>query len=190
MAGVHQEPRFIDEDKCTACGTCTMYCPKPIVDLYNERLNITRAPHIDYVQAIPSSYYIDPKACLRINYETCNLCAQTCTAQAIDFSQKPRKLSLEIGAVVLTPGFGRTDQSVLEKYGYGRFLDVVTSMEFERLTCASGPTEGHIVRLSGKKPLKKIAFLQCVGSRDEEHPYCSRICCSQALKNALKIREQ
>jgi heterodisulfide reductase subunit A len=191
LAMVHQEPRFIDEDKCTACGTCTMYCPRPIVDLYNERLNITRAPHIDYVQAIPSSYYIDPKACLRINYETCNLCAQTCTAQAIDFSQKPRELSLDIGAVVLAPGFGRTDQSVLEKYGYGRFLDVVTSMEFERLTCASGPTEGHIVRLSDKKTPKKIAFLQCVGSRDETcgNGYCSSVCCMYAIKEASVAKE-
>ena len=190
-AGVHQEPRFIDEDKCTACGTCTMYCPMPVVDLYNERLSISRAPHIDYVQAIPSSYYIDPKACLRINYETCNLCAQTCTAQAIDFSQKPRELNLDIGAVVLAPGFGRIDQSVLEKYGYGRFLNVVTSMEFERLTCASGPTEGHIVRLSDKKPLKKIAFLQCVGSRDETcgNGYCSTVCCMYAIKEASVAKE-
>lgn len=163
----------------------------PIVDLYNERLSISRAPHIDYVQAIPSSYYIDPKACLRINYETCNLCAQTCTAQAIDFNQKPRELSLDIGAVVLAPGFGRIDQSVLEKYGYGRFLNVVTSMEFERLTCASGPTEGHIVRLSDKKPLKKIAFLQCVGSRDETcgNGYCSTVCCMYAIKEASVAKE-
>jgi len=190
-AGVHQEPRFIDDDKCTACGTCTMYCPRPVVDLYNERLNITRAPHIDYVQAIPSSYYIDPKACLRINYETCNLCAQTCTAQAIDFSQKPRELSLDIGAVVLAPGFGRTDQSVLEKYGYRRFLDVVTSIEFERLTCSSGPTEGHIVRFSDKKTPKKIAFLQCVGSRDETcgNGYCSTVCCMYAIKEASVAKE-
>lgn len=190
-ASVHQEPRFIDEDKCTACGTCTMYCPMPIVDLFNERLNITRVPHIDYAQAVPTSYYIDPRACLRINYETCNLCAQTCTAQAIDFSQKPRELSLDIGAVILAPGFGRTDLSVLAKYGYGRFLNVVTSMEFERLTCASGPTEGRLVRLSDRKPLKKIAFLQCVGSRDETcgNGYCSSVCCMYAIKEASVAKE-
>jgi len=190
-ARVHQEPRFIDEDKCTACGTCTMYCPRPVVDLYNERLDVTRAPHIDYVQAIPSSYYIDPRACLRINYETCNLCAQTCTAQAIDFSQKPRELSLDIGAVVLAPGFGRIDQSVLKRFGYGRFPDVVTSLEFERLTCASGPTEGHIVRLSDERPPKKIAFLQCVGSRDETcgNGYCSSVCCMYAIKEASVAKE-
>ena len=170
---------------------CTMYCPRPVVDTYNERLEITRAPHIDYAQAIPSSYYIDAKACLRVNFETCNLCAQTCTAGAIDFSQKPKNLELEVGAVVLTPGFGRVDESVLEKFGYGRYPDVLTAFEFERLTCASGPTEGHIVRPSDNRPPKKIAFLQCIGSRDETcgNGYCSSVCCMYAIKEASVAKE-
>ena len=191
VARVHQEPRFIDEDKCTACGMCTMYCPRPVVDTYNERLEVTRAPHIDYAQAIPSSYYIDAKACLRVNYETCNLCAQTCTAKAIDFSQKPKEHALEVGAVVLAPGFGRVDSSVLERFGYGRYPDVVTSYEFERLTCASGPTEGHIVRPSDNKTPRKIAFLQCIGSRDETcgNGYCSTVCCMYAIKEASVAKE-
>jgi len=190
-ARVHQEPRFIDEDKCTACGTCTMYCPRPVVDLYNERLDITRAPHIDYPQAIPAVYYIDPKVCLRVNYETCNLCAQTCTAKAIDFSQKPREHVLDVGAVVLAPGFGKIDPAVLARFGYGKHPDVVTSLEFERLTCASGPTEGHIVRLSDHKTPKKIAFLQCIGSRDETcgNGYCSSVCCMYAVKEASVAKE-
>ncbi len=168
-----------------------MYCPRPVVDWYNERLEVTRAPHIDYAQAIPSSYYIDPKACLRVNFETCNLCAQTCTAQAIDFSQKPKNLELNVGAVVLAPGFGKVDMEVLEKFGYGRFPDVVTSLEFERLTCASGPTEGHIVRPSDQKTPKKIAFLQCIGSRDETcgNGYCSSVCCMYAIKEASVAKE-
>lgn len=191
MARVHQEPRYIDEDKCTACGTCTMYCPRVIPDTYNERLDVTRAPHIDYAQAIPSSYAIDPKACLRVNYDTCNVCAQTCTAQAIDFSQRPKDHELEVGAVVLAPGFGRIDPAVLERYGYGRFPDVVTSLEFERLTCASGPSEGEIVRPSDQAHPKKIAFLQCVGSRDETcgNGYCSSVCCMYALKEASVAKE-
>ena len=191
MARVHQAPRYIDEDKCTGCGTCTMYCPRPVVDWYNERLDVTRAPHIDYAQAIPSSYYIDPKACLRVNYQTCNLCAQTCTAGAIDFTQKPKELELNVGAVVLAPGFGRLDPEVLERFGYGRFPDVVTSLEFERLTCASGPTEGHIVRPSDQKVPKKIAFLQCIGSRDEtcDNGYCSSVCCMYAIKEASVAKE-
>lgn len=190
-ARVHQEPRFIDEDKCTACGTCTMYCPRPVVDLYNERLDITRAPHIDYPQAIPAVYYIDAKACLRVNYESCNLCAQTCTAKAIDFSQKPREHVLDVGAVVLAPGFGKIDPAVLARFGYGKHPDVVTSLEFERLTCASGPTEGHIVRLSDHKTPKKIAFLQCIGSRDETcgNGYCSSVCCMYAVKEASVAKE-
>ena len=190
-ATVLKRPRYIDEDKCTACGTCTMYCPKPVVDWYNERLEVTRAPHIDYAQAIPSSYYIDARECLRINHETCNLCAQTCTAGAIDFSQQPKTLELSVGGVVLTPGFGRVDDEVLERFGYGRFPDVVTSLEFERLTCAAGPTEGHIVRPSDETTPKKIAFLQCVGSRDETcgNGFCSSVCCMYAIKEASVAKE-
>ena len=191
VAKVYQAPRYINEDLCTACGMCTMYCPRPIVDTYNERLEITRAPHIDYAQAIPSSYYIDAKACLRVNYETCNLCAQTCTAGAIDFTQKPKNLELNVGAVILSPGFGRVDDEVLEKFGYGKYPDVLTSFEFERLTCASGPTEGHIVRPSDHKTPKKIAFLQCIGSRDETcgNGYCSSVCCMYAIKEASVAKE-
>ncbi len=191
VAKVLKRPRYIDEDKCTACGICTMYCPKPVVDWYNERLEVTRAPHIDYAQAIPSSYYIDAKECLRVNHETCNLCAQTCTAGAIDFSQKPENLELQVGSVVLAPGFGRIDDEVLERFGYGKYPDVVTSLEFERLTCASGPTEGHIVRPSDQTTPKKIAFLQCVGSRDEScgNGFCSSVCCMYAIKEASVAKE-
>jgi len=190
-ARVNQQPRYINEDLCTACGTCTMYCPKTVVDTYNERLDVTRAPRIDYAQAIPASYYIDAKECLRLNHETCNLCAQTCTAKAIDFTQKPRELELSVGAVVLAPGFGRVDGSVLEKYGYGRFPNVVTSFEFERLTCASGPSEGHVLKFSDNGEPRKIAFLQCVGSRDETcgNGYCSSVCCMYAVKEASVAKE-
>lgn len=190
-AGVHQEPRFIDEDKCTACGTCTMYCPRPVVDLYNERLSITRAPHIDYAQAVPSSYYIDPKACLRINYETCNLCAQTCTAQAIDFSQKPREFNLDIGAVILAPGFGRLNEEILSRFGYGAYPNVLTSFEFERMMCASGPSNGVILRPSDERRPKRIAILQCVGSRDLtcNNGYCSSVCCMYAIKETAVAKE-
>ncbi|NIA08535.1 MAG: FAD-dependent oxidoreductase, partial [Nitrospiraceae bacterium] len=187
VAQVHQEPRYIDENICTGCGTCTMYCPRPAVDLYNERLAITRAPRIDYPQAVPATHYIDAQACLRLNYESCNLCSQVCMAHAIDFEQKPKELSLDVGAVVLAPGFGRVDKSVLERFGYGRFPDVITSLELERLSCASGPTEGHIVRISDERPPKKIAFLQCVGSRDETcgNGYCSMY----AIKEASLAKE-
>ena len=168
-----------------------MYCPRPAVDLYNERLAITRAPRIDYPQAVPATHYIDAQACLRLNYESCNLCSQVCMAHAIDFEQKPKELSLDVGAVVLAPGFGRVDKSVLERFGYGRFPDVITSLELERLSCASGPTEGHIVRISDERPPKKIAFLQCVGSRDETcgNGYCSSVCCMYAIKEASLAKE-
>ncbi len=190
-ARVRKEPRFIDEEACTGCGQCTLYCPRIIGDGYNERLMLTRAAHIDYAQAVPTSYYIDAEACLRVNYQTCGLCANICQAKAIRFDQKEEILDLHVGAVILAPGFGRTDREVLSRYGWGRYEDVVTAFEFERLMCASGPTGGEIVRPSDGRHPKRIAFLQCIGSRDErcKRGYCSSVCCMYAIKEATMARE-
>lgn len=190
-ARVHRLPRFINEDLCTACGVCTMYCPVMVSDNYNEDLAITRAPHKDYPQAVPASFYIDPKKCLFLNYETCQICVPTCQAKAIDFSQKEESLDLSVGAVVLAPGFGRISDEVLARYGYGRFPDVVTSLEFERIMCASGPSRGEIIRPSDGKHPQKIAFLQCIGSRDitSGNGYCSSVCCMYAIKEATIVKE-
>ncbi|MDO9463611.1 MAG: 4Fe-4S binding protein, partial [Deltaproteobacteria bacterium] len=178
-ARIHCEPRFINEDLCTACGQCTMYCPVFVTDAYNEGLAITKAPHKDYAQAVPAAFYIDPKKCLFLNHETCQICVPTCQAKAIDFSQKEEWLDLNVGAVILAPGFGRISDEVLSRYGYGRFPDVVTSLEFERIMCASGPSQGEIIRPSDGKHPKRIAFLQCIGSRDltSGNGYCSSVCC-------------
>ncbi|TSA08940.1 MAG: CoB--CoM heterodisulfide reductase iron-sulfur subunit A family protein [Deltaproteobacteria bacterium] len=190
-ARVHREPRFINEDLCTACGDCTMYCPVFVSDGYNEGLAITRAPHKDYPQAVPTSFYIDAKMCLFLNHETCQICVPTCQAKAIDFSQKEERLDLSVGAVILSPGFGRIHDDVLARYGYGRFPDVVTSLEFERIMCASGPSMGEVIRPSDGKHPKRIAFLQCVGSRDINtgNGYCSSVCCMYAVKGATIVKE-
>jgi heterodisulfide reductase subunit A len=190
-ARVRRRPRFIDEEACTGCGQCTLYCPLTIADAYNERLNLTRAAHIDYAQAVPTSYYIDARACLRVNYETCGLCASICRAKAIRFDEKEVVEDLAVGAVVLAPGFGRVGKDILARYGWGRYQDVVTSFEFERLMCASGPTGGEIVRPSDRAHPKTIAFLQCIGSRDERcgNGYCSSVCCMYAIKEASMARE-
>lgn len=168
-----------------------MYCPVMISDNYNEGLAITRAPHKDYPQAVPASFYIDPKKCLFLNYETCQICIPTCQAKAIDFSQKEERLDLSVGAVILAPGFGRISDKVLARYGYGRFPDVVTSLEFERIMCASGPSWGEIIRPSDGKHPQKIAFLQCIGSRDitSGNGYCSSVCCMYAVKEATVVKE-
>ncbi len=190
-AKLEVRPRYVDPTKCTACGMCTTYCPKEIVDEYNEGLDFTASIHIDYPQAVPTVYYIDEKSCLRLNHESCQLCANVCGPNAIEFDQRPEVRELEVGAVVLALGFGRVPEEVLEKYGYGRYPDVLTSLEIERLTCASGPTEGEILRPSDFAHPHRIAFLQCVGSRDETcgNGYCSTVCCMYAMKEASVLKE-
>ncbi len=184
-------PRYIDPDKCTACGDCMKYCPRLAIDTYNENLNFTRAARIDFPQAIPTKYYIDPELCLRLNHETCQLCANVCGPKAINFDQKPEIRKIKVGAVLLAPGFGKVPSLALEKFGYGLYNDVLHSLEMERITCVAGPTEGEIIRPSDFKHPKKIAYIQCVGSRDLscDRPYCSSVCCMYAVKQASVIKE-
>ncbi len=190
-AKIRKEPRYIDEDICTGCGQCTLYCLKEIGDDYNEDLKITHAAHIDYAQAVPTSYHIDPKACLQLNHQTCGLCAVVCQKNAIRFDDVEKILELPVGAVVLAPGFGRISNDIFRHYGWGKFDDVLTAFEHERLMCASGPTGGEIVRISDQKHPRKIAFLQCIGSRDAScgNNYCSSVCCMYAIKQATLARE-
>ncbi len=190
-ATVNLRPRFIDADACTACGMCTQYCPKHLEDGYNENLAVTRPIHIDYAQAVPATYYIDPSACLYLQHETCQICVPVCQTRAIDFSQQPEKRELKVGAVVLSPGFGRIKRETLAKFGYGSHPDVVTSFEFERMTNASGPFTGEVKCFSDGRHPKTIAFLQCVGSRDMGcgNGYCSSVCCMYAIKEALVAKE-
>ncbi len=190
-AKIHQRPRYIDADACTACGLCTQYCPRHHVDPYNEGLSITRPIHIDYAQAVPATYYIDPSSCLHLQYDTCQICVPVCQSHAINFNQKPKEIELNIGAVILSPGFGKIDRSTLEKYSYGKHPDVVTSFEFERMTTASGPFKGEVKCFSDGRHPKRIAFIQCVGSRDLgcDNGYCSSVCCMYAIKEAMVAKE-
>lgn len=191
IARIRKKPRYIDEEVCTGCGQCTLYCLKQIGNDFNENLEVNHAAHIDYSQAVPAAYYIDAKACLRLNHETCGLCAIACQAGAIRFDDQEVVQEIPIGAVILAPGFGRVSDEVMGKYGLGRFKDVVTAFEYERLMCASGPTAGEILRISDRNHPKKIAFLQCIGSRDETcgNNYCSSVCCMYAIKQATLARE-
>jgi heterodisulfide reductase subunit A2 len=161
------------------------------VDQYNEGLAITRPIHIDYPQAVPATYFIDPEACLHLKHGTCKICVCTCQSKAIDFSQQPEERELAVGAVVMAPGFGRIPDEALAKYSYGKHADVLTSLEFERLLCASGPFEGEVKCLSDRRHPKKIAFIQCVGSRDLgcNNGYCSSVCCMYAIKEAMVAKE-
>ncbi len=168
-----------------------MYCPVITADFFNEGLALTKNLHKDYPQAIPSSFYIDPRECLFLNHEMCRICVSTCQAQAIDFNQTDEEHELSVGSVILAPGFGRIDEEVLERYGFGIYPDVVTSLEFERLTSAAGPTEGSLIRPSDQRHPKRIAFLQCIGSRDVTcgNGYCSSVCCMYAVKEASVAKE-
>ncbi len=181
----------MSEDACTACGTCTNYCPVPIEDWHNEGLCSTKALHIDYQQAIPAAFHVDETACLFLTRRECKQCERVCLAGAIDFTQQPQEIDLNVGAVILAPGFGPMGKGVLSTYGYGRIPDVITGMEFERLTSASGPTQGEIVRPSDGGHPRRIAFLQCIGSRDlpSGNGYCSSVCCMYAIKEALVAKD-
>jgi len=184
-------PRFIDADKCTACGLCTTYCPRHLQDTFNEGLNLTRPIHIDYPQAVPATYYIDPAACLHVTEDTCQICVPVCRSHAINFNQKPKVKKIAVGAVVLAPGFGKVPDSTLAKYSYGAHADVLTSLEFERLLNPSGPYQGNVLCLSDQRHPKSLAFIQCVGSRDLGcgNGYCSSVCCMYAIKEAMVAKE-
>jgi heterodisulfide reductase subunit A len=190
-AEVVQRPRYINADDCTACGLCTTYCPRHQVNDYNEGLNLTRPIHIDYPQAVPATYYIDPRSCLHLTHDTCQICVPVCQSKAIDFSQTPEEMTLEVGAVIMSPGFGRIAEETLAKYSFGKHPDVVTSIEFERLLNPSGPFAGEVRCLSDNRHPHKIAFIQCVGSRDIgcDNGYCSSVCCMYAIKEAMVAKE-
>ncbi len=190
-AKVRLRPRYIDADACTACGLCTQYCPRHHVDPYNEGLALTRPIHIDYAQAVPATYYIDPSSCLHLQYDTCQICVPVCQSHAINFKQQPEEREIKVGAVILSPGFGKISEETLEKYSYNKHPDVITSIEFERMTNASGPFQGEVKCFSDGRHPKRIAFIQCVGSRDLgcDNGYCSSVCCMYAIKEALVAKE-
>ena len=185
-----QRPRYIDPNKCTACGNCAEKCPTKVPDEYNEGLGYRKAIHIKYAQAVPLAYVIDAEHCKYLTEGKCGLCAtKFCKTGAIDFSQKPETKEITVGSIILAPGFDEFDPSPFYNYGYKRFKNVVTSIEFERILNASGPYKGEVLRPSDREHPKKVAFIQCVGSRDTAHPYCSSVCCTYAIKESVVAKE-
>ena len=186
-----KKPRYIDENLCTNCGQCSLYCPSLVPDLYNEGMSGVRNLHILFPQAIPAVPYIDPTKCLFLSEGVCHICASACQRHAIDLRQQEVLRELDVGAVILALGFEPFDPKLKPTYGYGKFPDVVTSMEFERILSATGPSEGHIRRPSDGKEPERIAWIQCVGSRDPAigRGYCSSVCCMYAMKEAMLAKE-
>lgn len=191
-ATVIERPRYVDTEKCIACGLCAEKCPKKVEDEFNEGLGKRKAAYVKYPQAVPLKYAIDEDKCLFFEKGKCRACEKFCPAGAIDFNQKPKTHKIEVGSVILAPGFKAYDPIAYDTYGFGRFPNVITSMEFERILSASGPFEGHLQRPSDRKTPAKIAWLQCVGSRDIHHGargYCSGVCCMYAIKEAVIAKE-
>ncbi len=186
-----QEPRYVDVEKCTGCGTCSEYCPVNILDAYNEDLATLKCIHIFSPQAVPAISIVDPTQCLFFLRTECQICAAACTNKAIDFHQKQRKQEIEIGSVILAPGYETFEPELQSQYGYQRLINVVTSLEFERLLSATGPHRGELLRPSDKKSPEKIAWIQCVGSRDiaAGNTYCSSVCCMYAIKQVILSKE-
>ncbi len=187
VAKLKSEPRYIDPDRCTGCGQCAQICPVTAVNDYNCGLDRRAATYIQYAQAVPLVYSIDPEACIG-----CGLCEKACLAEAIKYGDTPRRLEINVGAVILATGNEVFDPAQFDTYDYANHPNVITSLEFERILSASGPYRGHLMRPYDREEPKKIAWLQCVGSRDLQHcdnAYCSGVCCMYAIKEAVIAKE-
>ncbi len=191
-ARILKKPRYVDEDKCTGCGTCMEKCPtRKIPSGFEENLTFRPAIYSPFPQAVPKTPVIDADNCrLLAKNKRCGVCAKFCEADAIDFNQEPRHLEITVGAVIVATGFSAFDPSPMVQYGYGLYPEVYTSLQFERLNNATGPTAGRILMKDGRVP-RKVAIIHCVGSRDKNHlPYCSRVCCMYSLKFSHLVREK
>lgn len=185
-ATIKKHPRYVDIDLCVSCGRCENECPQTVSDEFNQDLNERTAIYKPYPQAFPNAYVIDKENCIE-----CGACEEVCARNAIDHDMEEEVVDLEVGAVILSPGFEVFDAQLKGEYGFGVYDNVVTSLQFERILSASGPNQGHVVRPSDGKEPKKIAFIQCVGSRepDKGRDYCSGVCCMYATKEAMVAQE-
>jgi heterodisulfide reductase subunit A len=186
-----KKPRYVIEDKCTGCTVCVEYCPVQVPDPFNQYLSSNKAIHIYFSQAVPLVTYID-ESCLNLKDNKCTICQGVCKHDAIDFNQEAEKVAVKVGAIVLSPGYETFDPKLRGDYGYGKMENVVTSLDFERLLCATGPHEGEILRPSDKKHPNKIAWIHCVGSREVipgGNSYCSAVCCSYIQKQVILAKD-
>ena len=183
---VVKKPRYIHPDRCTGCGECAKHCPVSTIDTYNEKMSRRPAIYLRYPQAVPKVFLIDREKCIG-----CGLCERVCLAKAINYGDRLEKEKIAVGSIILAPGYEVFDARLRPEFGYGTFANVVTSLEFERLLSATGPHRGHLLRPSDGTIPERIAFIQCVGSRDTGvgNPYCSSICCMYATKEAIIAKE-
>ncbi|MEM2336196.1 MAG: CoB-CoM heterodisulfide reductase HdrA2 [Candidatus Bathyarchaeia archaeon] len=188
---VLKKPRYVKED-CSACGECSKVCPITAPNEFDAGLALRRAIYTPFAQAVPSTYIIDMSLCLnKDGVMICDKCIKACERQAIDFTMKSETVELEVGTIIVATGADVFDPSALPQYGYGKYLNVITSLEFERLINAGGPSGGRLIRPSDMKVPKRVAFIQCVGSRSNRtgRTYCSNVCCMNTIKDSLLIKE-
>ena len=179
-------------NKCIACGLCAEKCPRKVDDEYNEALNKRKAIYVQYPQAVPLKYSIDAQHCIFFEKGKCRACEKFCPSGAINFEDTEKEINLHVGSVILAPGFETFDPAIRDTYGYKRSPNILTSLEFERILSSSGPSAGRLTRPSDNKEPERIAWLQCIGSRDLHdgaHPYCSAVCCTYAIKEAMVAKE-
>jgi heterodisulfide reductase subunit A len=189
---VRQKPRYVNTEVCTGCGICQEKCPKKIVDeVYEAGLGYRKAIYTPFPQAVPKYPVIDRENCIYFQKGTCRACEKFCPTGAIDFKQEEKYLTLQVGNIILATGYDLFDPRRIPQYGYGRLANVFTSLEFERMCNAAGPTQGNIVLRDRKTAPKSVGIIHCVGSRDENYnSHCSVICCMQSLKFAHLVRER
>ena len=186
-----EEAKFVDPEKCVACGLCEEKCPVKIDDEFDMGLRKRKAISRYFLQSIPAEYTIDKDKCLYLTKGVCKICEKVCEPNAINYDDKDKIIELNVGAVILSTGIDAFNPFGFGHFGYKRYKNVVTSLEFERMLSASGPLGGHVVRASDKKEPKSIGFIQCVGSRDEsiDKNYCSSACCMFTIKQSIIAKE-
>lgn len=187
-----KKPRYIIEEKCTGCNICVDYCPVKIPDPFNQNLSKTKSVHIHFSQAVPLVTYVDPETCLYLKEGKCQICLGVCKTNAIDLHQKPQPMQIEVGAILLSPGFEIFNPKLRNDFGYGLMQNVVTSLDFERILCSTGPFEGEVRRPSDQKHPHRIAWIQCVGSRQVNpggNSYCSAVCCTYTQKQVILAKD-
>ena len=187
VARLESKPEYIN-DNCTSCGKCAEVCPAERNNAFDLNLSKTKATYLSHEMAFPDKYVIDGDVCLG---EACNKCREVCEYDAINLKAEATGKSIEVSSVIVASGWENYNANKIENLHYSEFSNIVTNLEFERLISPSGPGKGKLERPSDKKLPKEIAFVQCAGSRDENHlPYCSSVCCSASLKHALNIQEK
>lgn len=192
---VKKKPRYVEAEKCRGCGSCALECRLHgrVTDTFNQGLSKRAAIYVPFPQAVPLVYTIDPQVCLYLSRGMCGKtfkCKDACPADAINFEQKEEFVELDVAAIVVATGFDLMEPRDKPEFGYGVYPNVITGLEFERLSSASGPTAGKIV-INGQEP-RDVVFIHCVGSRDPHTgvPYCSRVCCMYAAKHAHLVRDK